>query len=172
MENNKNKRTIQEEIKGNVKAPVMIISSGKVVGKDGEQWKEVRDNRVKNAKQDEVQVGIGKKIVLTNNVVVQQVQTNNKFAILELEEGQKEADDQLALVEEVNENQSLKPTPKSTGKLNPVDAVYIPASTGNRSSKGVTNANPNEVRKEEAKEKESTAHWVNRTFGNNRVTTD
>lgn len=42
----------------------MILTSGKVVGNIGKQWKEVRDNRVENkSKQDGVQEMTGKEII-------------------------------------------------------------------------------------------------------------
>lgn len=96
-----------------------------------------------------------------------QGQTNNIFAILKSEEGQKEDGDQLALVEEVNVNRSPKPNPETTGKLNPKADVYSHVSTRNGASKEGTNRNPSEARIKEAEDKESTAQWVNRTFGNN-----
>lgn len=53
--------------------PIMILSSGKVIGNLGEQWKEVRDNRVKNgAKQAEIRGQTGKEIVPVDPQNVQQ----------------------------------------------------------------------------------------------------
>lgn len=51
--------------KGNDESPMMILSSGKVVGYTGEQWKEVRDNLVKkDGKQVEVQGELKRKLFL------------------------------------------------------------------------------------------------------------
>lgn len=89
-----------DEVKEKNKGPLMILSSGKVVGNIGGQWKEVRDIRLKNTgKQDDVQIKPGKEIVPANGLVSQKVHVLNKFAALEVEEGEQEENNQLALVE-------------------------------------------------------------------------
>lgn len=78
-------------------APLMILSSGKVVGNVGPQWKEVRDNRGHNkGKQAEGNGTAGTQLVPID-IVAKQVQTNNKkvqvtnqFTVLGIEEGENE----------------------------------------------------------------------------------
>lgn len=139
--------------------------SGKVVGNVGEQWKEVRVNHVQNkVKQSQEQEKTGKKIVPIDGAV-QQVQTANKFAILEVEEGEKNKNNQLVLIEESNEQRSPIHYPKATGSLNPATAVF--SSPGITKSKKGNNANHNGSGNATAEgvQKESTAQWVPRTFG-------
>lgn len=78
--------------KNNFQKPIKILTSSNVAGNVGEQWKEVRDKRIKiGAKQVDVQGKTGKEIVLDDNEAVasQQVQEANKFATLEVEEVEK-----------------------------------------------------------------------------------
>lgn len=64
----------------------MILSSAKVVGNVGEQWKEICDNRVKKTvQQEKIQANAGKEIV-----PVDVVQSTNKFASLMENSGEKE----------------------------------------------------------------------------------
>lgn len=61
-ENNKGKQVEQETVNGNNKPPLKILTSGKVMGNPVEQWKEVKDNRVKVVNNDKgVQNTTGKK---------------------------------------------------------------------------------------------------------------
>lgn len=61
------------EERGKEKGPLMILSSGKVVGNPKEQWKEVKDNRVKNVTtQKSTQGTTRKEIVPVNKGVGQQ----------------------------------------------------------------------------------------------------
>ncbi|XP_070017818.1 uncharacterized protein [Nicotiana sylvestris] len=89
---------------------VMILTSGKVVGNVGPQWKEVRDNRGLNkGKQTEGSNKEGKEMVPVNNTpVTKQIQTTNQFAVLEIENGETNEGNQLAVVEE-------SPVQKTTG---------------------------------------------------------
>lgn len=115
--------------KNNVDQPIKILSSGKVVGNIGEQWKEVRDNRVENgAKQVDINEKTRKEIVPLDNVTSQQVQVTKKLVVLEVEEREKEDNNQLVLVEKsiVSRIPTTNPTatgngsPRSAGKsLNP-----------------------------------------------------
>lgn len=113
------------------KGPLMIPTSGRVVGNAGQQWKEVRDNRIENTgKQDDLQNKTGKEIVSVDDGT-QKVQKTNKFASLEVEEGEKERNSQLVMVETTITQGS--PTTKSSdsGRLNPVDVVFTPTPIGN-----------------------------------------
>lgn len=87
----------------------MILSSGKVFGKIGDQWKEERDNRVKNiTTHNATQGATGQEIVPVNlgareqapteKVAAQQIQVANKFVVLEVEDGVNEDNNELALV--------------------------------------------------------------------------
>lgn len=61
---------------GKDKGPLMILTSGKVVGNVAEQWKKVRDNRVKKpGQQEDVQGKSGKRIVPDDDVTNKNVQT-------------------------------------------------------------------------------------------------
>lgn len=170
----------------------MILSSGKVVGNVGEQWKEVRDNRVKNgARQGETQGATGKEIVPVDqgvvqqlsveNVVSQQVQITNKFAVLEVEDDEQENNNELALVAQSTVPRS--PNPNATGKgtarsatkpisprkiLNAAAPAYNPTSTGIGAKKVVDL----EANVQKDKVTESTTQWVTRAFGINNVTTN
>lgn len=131
------------EEKGKDKGPLMILTSGKVVGKPNEQWKEVKGNRVKTVgKQDAVQAKTEKEIVLVDKGVAKQVQTSNKYTALEVEEGEKDGNNQLALVGDTIVTRSPGTNPKSTGKLNPAAAVFNQKFPGIEATKEVVDANP------------------------------
>ncbi|XP_019241772.1 PREDICTED: uncharacterized protein LOC109221779 [Nicotiana attenuata] len=192
-------------------APLMILSSGKVVGNQGAQWKEVKKRRVQGKEKqigdvttngktmvpvDQQKGGItGKEEINKRSVQAMvpadkkrdQMQTDNKFAILEVEESDDNANNQLALVETMN----AVPVSKETGILNPVAPAYIPTSPGNtkRRNDGKNNTknmpavsvNPAGINKQKEMEenknkvstdqkvKESTAAWVQKAFKINEV---
>lgn len=108
--------------------------------------------------------------MVSTNGIVQQVQTANKFAILEVPEGEKNENTELVLVEESNEQSGTTPNPKTTEKLNPEADVFKPNSLALTKSKtGGGNAETG------GSLNESTVQWVTRTFGGNlatNVTTD
>ncbi|XP_070022141.1 uncharacterized protein [Nicotiana sylvestris] len=89
--------------------PLMILSSGKVVGNPSAQWKEVRDNRGKaKEKVNEGGTKNGKEMVpvKTNATVTmnnQQVQITNKFVALGDDESNEVHGKELAIIEEVQE---------------------------------------------------------------------
>ncbi|XP_016484601.1 uncharacterized protein LOC107805125 [Nicotiana tabacum] len=144
----------------------MILTSEKVVGNVGEQWKEVRDNRVKNrAKQSQEQEKTCKVIVPVDGTV-QQVQTTNNFAILEIEEGDKEDNNQLVLVEISNVDRSHKVSPRVTKNGTPRSAIKLnpKASVFNPNDKGIETVCQ--------LQKESTTQWVSRNFGGGLVSTN
>ncbi|XP_070040107.1 uncharacterized protein [Nicotiana tomentosiformis] len=118
------------------KEPLMILSSGKVVENVGELWKEVRDNRT------------------------------NKFAVLEVEDVDKEDDNQLALVEKSVEQISPRPTLNKTGRLNPTARVFIPKVTGTRLVEKRKTPSPkkNGNVTAEGEQRESTAQWLGRLW--------
>lgn len=103
----------------------MIHTSGKVVGNIGEQWKEARDNCVKKTvQQEEIKAKTGKEIVPVEKEAVgnQQVHVTNKFAVLEVEEGEKENNNQLVLVEDSNVDRSPNVSPSVTRNGTPKSA--------------------------------------------------
>lgn len=77
----------------------MILTSGKVVGNQGAQWKEVRDRRVQGKEKQAGDVAkTGQEIVPVDSqegIVPQQVQTTNKFAVLEVENSEDACNNQL-----------------------------------------------------------------------------
>lgn len=92
----------------------MILISGKVVENVGAQWKEVRDNRVQGKdKQTKEHVKTRKKIVPVDKVA-QQVQTMNKFVVLDVEQSDINENNQLVMVEE-RSVQKIGVTTKSPG---------------------------------------------------------
>nr|XP_016495963.1 PREDICTED: probable serine/threonine-protein kinase tsuA [Nicotiana tabacum] len=146
--------------------PLMILTSRRVVGNVGEQWKEVRDNRIKNTgKQDDLQNKTGKEIVPIDDGA-QKVQTTNKFAALEVEEGEKERNNQLSLVEITATQRSPRTKPSDTGGLNPAAVVFTLTPTGNDKLEKGKNASPkkNVNGSTERIQKESTTQWVNKTL--------
>lgn len=170
-------RKNKDENKGKDKQPLMILTSGKVVGNVREQWKEIKDNRVKTInKQNEVQEKTRKEIVPVDGVQAQQIQVANKFAALDvIEEEEHFEDNQLAVVENNNVLNSSRPNPSDTRKkLNLTAPVYKPSSPGIGTVKDGNNSaiKANDKEKEQAMGKESTAQWVSRAFGGNNVTTN
>lgn len=166
------KDTVQR--KGNEKGPLMVLISGKVVGNLGEHWKEVRDSRVQTkAKQNLEKENTGQEIVLVDGTV-QQMQTTNKFAILEEEEGEKNENNQLMLIEESNEQRSPRHNLKITGSLNIAATPYKHSSPGITKSKKENNVTPtwNGNAVAQGIQMESTAQWATRTFGGNIVPTN
>ncbi|OIT07933.1 hypothetical protein A4A49_10464 [Nicotiana attenuata] len=93
---------------------------------------------------------------------VQQIQTTNKFAALQVED-ESNAGNQLAIVEEVD----VQNTPNQK-ELNPAAVAFTPKSTRVASSKRGKEINPNAEgilsKVPTGRGKESTAQWVNRTF--------
>ncbi|OIT29267.1 hypothetical protein A4A49_17178 [Nicotiana attenuata] len=178
----------KSQVNANVQ-PLMILSSGKIVGNPvvnaKEQWKEVRDNRVSNGVNSE-QNKTGKEIVPIQQSGDQQggeankqVQVANKFAVLEVVDEEDEPNNQLALVEAVNtptnpvngnqgENQQQpKATTPNTGTLNLAAPAFNLNLSGIGSSNVRVNSSPKSKSKEVPKTKESTAQWVERTFNAN-----
>lgn len=90
MDNGAGKNGDQGNVSATQQGPLMILSSGKVVGnvagKGKEQWKEVRDNRAKKTTSpNRVQIANGKELVPVAQGERQQVQLGNKFALLGIE---------------------------------------------------------------------------------------
>ncbi|XP_070037367.1 uncharacterized protein [Nicotiana tomentosiformis] len=91
--------------------PIKILSSGKVVGNIGEQWKEVRDNRIKNdTKQTEDQRKTGRQILEvdrsgreTDASNKKLIQVANKYAALEMKESDLAENNQQLLKESTGE---------------------------------------------------------------------
>lgn len=156
--------------------PIKILTSGKFVGNVGEQWREVRDNRVKNnTKQEYNQGKTGNKIVPVEQGVRQHVETTNKFAALEVIEGDKEENNQLAIVEEVTAHRNPDPTvqrisnPKGDGRLNAVTVSFNPTPAGSElRGDTVTIHKGNGINDQLTKE--SIVEWVQRAFVGNKVT--
>ncbi|OIT25809.1 hypothetical protein A4A49_26628 [Nicotiana attenuata] len=100
----------------------------------------------------------------------QQIQTTNKFAVLQ-EEEESNAGSQVAIVEEFE----VQNTPIQK-KLNPAAAGFTPKSTGVASSNRGKEVNLKEAgnlaKVPTERGKESTAQWVNRTFPLPNVTTN
>lgn len=171
----------------NQKGPLMILSSGKIVenilGKGKEQWKEIRDNNAKKGNtagqtvtgSEIVTVEIEKEEHLpVENMATQKVETTNQFAILEVEEGQQDANNELALVAQ----STASPTPNTTGKGKPKSSTKhtTPGKHLNVAAPAY-NLATNEIMvlkaiTQKEKEKESTSQWVNKAFGPNNVTTN
>ncbi|OIT28291.1 hypothetical protein A4A49_24982 [Nicotiana attenuata] len=110
--------------------------------------------------------------------VAQQIQTANKFAALQEDDGETNKENQLAIVEEPVDHRSPIQNNKKAGLLNPVAAVFTPRS-GVASSKRGKVADPSGVDGVakaansgviEKVPKESTAQWVSRTIANNVAT--
>lgn len=109
--------------KGKEQGPLMILTSGKVVGNIRAQWKEVRDKCVQDKGNEFVKhEQTGKEIVSVDKSVGQEVQTTNKFVVLEVEDGEINENNQLALVEDNSVQKS--PIPKEIGKLNTTVVVF------------------------------------------------
>ncbi|OIS97327.1 hypothetical protein A4A49_60563, partial [Nicotiana attenuata] len=144
----------------------------------------LRDNRGKNAaNQKEIQGKTGKDIVPTRqeNIAIEKVanqgcQTANKFAVLEVEDGDNNDNNQLVVVEDNSKEKSPAQSIKSTGKLNPSAPTFRPAASGIDSSKigDKTKASDagkgDKITTEQGGIKESTAQWVGRTFADNVAT--
>lgn len=124
MVRKKDKQTVDGngETKEKTKGPLMILTSGKVVGPIKEQWKEVRDNWVKNkGKQGDGQEKTSKKIILVEGVS----QQANKFAVLEGHDVDKEVNNYLVLVKKAVDQRTFpnvsadvfKPTSAGTGMM-------------------------------------------------------
>ncbi|OIT29667.1 hypothetical protein A4A49_60295, partial [Nicotiana attenuata] len=149
-----------------------------------EQWKEVRDNRGKNAaNQKEILGKTGKEIVPARqeNIAIEKVadqgcQTANKFAVLEVEDGDNNDNNQLVVVEENSKEKSPAQSNKSTGKLNPSAPTFRPAASRINSSKVGDKTKASDAGKgdkittEQGGIKESIAQWVGRTFADNVAT--
>lgn len=93
----------------------------------------------------------------------QEIQTNNKFVVLELEDGEMKDNNELALLATSAFSRSPNADPhtrkglsKSPKKLNPKAPIFNPKDNGNGSTPQI--------------QKETTSQWVNRTFGGNLVT--
>lgn len=180
------------EAKDKNKGPLMILTSGKIVGNVGEQWKGVRDSRLKNTgKQDEVQPKTGKEIIPVNEEAsqrvqsvkpntgkelipgnkggVEQVQVSNKYAVLEVEEGERDTGYELVIVEKVIVDRSPRHSPKNTGRLDPSAAVFKPKNVGIEVSKETVATNIRRNGTAGHILKETTAQWVKRAFGGNLV---
>lgn len=87
--------------KGKDVAHLMILSSCKVVGNVGARWKEVRDRVQSKEKQAGVMAKIGQEIVPVEklpSMVPKQVQTANKFALLEFDNSDSNENNKLVLV--------------------------------------------------------------------------
>ncbi|XP_070050233.1 uncharacterized protein [Nicotiana tomentosiformis] len=91
--------------------PLMILTSEKVAGNVGEQWKEVRDNRGTN-KNNKTQVHNNVALVEVEEDQTNKVQTRNKFAVLEKEQS------------DINENNQLGETPVFSSKDGPTPSGF------------------------------------------------
>lgn len=135
----KGKQAEQDNVAGNTKnkARLKILSSGNVMGNPVEQWKEVKDNRVKAVNNKKGgQSGTGKELVIADKGNMTQVQTTNQFELLEVDDGENDADNQLALMENVDEQRSPTPNTTTAGKsLNPNAPGFIPNPAGTRVTK-------------------------------------
>lgn len=187
------KHVDQDTDSGNInqQGPLMILSSGKVVGnmtgKGKEKWKEVRDNGTKKGN-NEGQTITGKEIIPVDqgnvhqlpmeNAANHRVQTNNQFSILEIEDGEQENNNDLALVPQsialLNPTTTGKGNAKSPAKRNTPGRLNAAAPAYNPTSTGIVENNlvDLEDNSQKEKEKESTSQWVIRAFGVNNVTTN
>lgn len=86
--------------------------------------------------------------------------------------GDKEDNNQLALVEQSPIIRSLTANTTITGKLNPEAAVFNPKPAGNDGVKEKLFVYPTSMEHPDNGVKESTAQWVNKNFGGNLVTTN
>ncbi|XP_019257603.1 PREDICTED: uncharacterized protein LOC109235805 [Nicotiana attenuata] len=192
---------VKEQTKVQHNQPLMILSSRRVVGNvksNGEQWKDVKDNRVKKAGN---QVINGKEIVPVNQGdrqqevavvnqqdrdnerrqivsvdVGQQIQTTNKFAALQAEE-EGDNGNQMIIVEA-----DVRHDTQRQKDLNPNASVFIPKSTGVASSKrgnveyddeeGNIIKEGSNKGKATTVQKEATTAWVNRIFAEKIVATN
>lgn len=87
MDINEDNHTTNDNMvdKGKATGPLMVLSSGKVVGNVGPQWKKFRDNRGKNNdKQTDANVTTRKEIIAVDKAAAQQDQITNTFAVLEV----------------------------------------------------------------------------------------
>ncbi|XP_070013760.1 uncharacterized protein [Nicotiana sylvestris] len=162
-----NVENVQQENKKHAKhdAPLMVLTSGKVVGNIGPQWKEVHDNRGLNkGKQIDGNTAQGKEMVRVNNAAVEkQIQSTNKFALLEIENGELNEDNQLAVVEEVQ---------KTIGHndIQHNNSTVIVAIDSEEQEVHVSTKNP--TTKINADNEKSTTAWVQTAFANNVVGTN
>lgn len=83
-----------------------------------------------------------------------------------MEEGEKEDNNQLALVDTTATQRSPRIKPIETGRLNPAAIVFMSAPTGNDKLDKEKNASPKKNRNGSTEEvqEESIAQWVNRTL--------
>ncbi|OIT24175.1 hypothetical protein A4A49_33958 [Nicotiana attenuata] len=110
--------------------------------------------------------------------VVQQIQTANKFAALQEDDGEINKENQLAIVEEPVDQRSPIKNNKKAGLLNPAAAVFTPRSgvASSKRGKGADHSGVDGVAKAansaviEKIPKESTTQWVSRTFADNIAT--
>lgn len=145
----------------------MILTSGKVLGNVGAQWKELSDKRGHNKGNESVKhKQTGKEIVPVDKFTGQEVQTANKFAILEVEDCEINENNQLALVEDNSIQRSH--SPKETGRLNLAANVFKPKSPTVEASKIGNNPNGKGTVVTDGIQKESTTQWVSRTFVGNQ----
>lgn len=114
-------------------------------------------------------------MAITGVVNNQQIQTSNKFAMLEVQDDDEENNNQLVIVEGSVEPSSPTTNLNAGGRLNPKATVFTPKYTGVRSTsrKGKAgNITGNESAIVEGVQKESTTAWVNSAFAGNPVTTN
>lgn len=85
--------------------------------------------------------GKSEKEIVPVDEVNKTVQTANKYTALEVAKSEKEEDNQLALVEQINVHRNPISNPTPTGKsLNSAALVYKPTSPRIEASKDITNA--------------------------------
>lgn len=102
-------------------------------------------------KQADIQRQPGKEIVPVRNGDQQQVQIVNKFAGLEVEEGEIAENNQLALTEENTGQKSLTLSPNESGRtLNPATPIFNPKSPEIKATKEDNNTNT--IQNDKAKE--------------------
>nr|XP_009800037.1 PREDICTED: uncharacterized protein DDB_G0287625-like [Nicotiana sylvestris] len=148
--------------------PIKMLSSGKIVGNVNvtakEQWKEVKDNRVRNV--------VNQNTSLSNNGMEmapsKQFENNNnkegKSTVERQAEAQNNSDNAATSSTTLHNQASTKQKPKNMvnneGKLNPAAQVFHLKSSRISSTNGVVNG------KEASKAKNDTAQWVERSFKN------
>lgn len=139
--------------------PLMILSSGKVIGNVGEQWKEVQDNRNKNKAgvTSEGNQITGKELVPVTNgdngqiqtskeaVPVVKMQTSNKFVVLEVDDGDTNESNQIALVVATKNQSNTIQNDTASWSLNAAAPAFNPngiaASTDVNNDKSFGNKN-------------------------------
>lgn len=140
--------------------PLMILTNGKVVGNVVEQWKEVRDNRVKNVAKQDTQAKNGKELAPVDNVSDKQVKTSNKFVALEDVDVGEAQNKQLAIVDDAQEVIQVDKSSPSKGGIQG-NARRIPKNTPTGNKKDLNPAapsfNPNSNEIEATKEGEITS---------------